>query len=409
MSVRGSSRAIPASADGGRDDLDHERIRPASTGRHRPRAASRMFSSPTRLPVGCFRTRGSARRGFRRGAVREDRRASARRTLARAGSRARREGRARARRHLAAVADSRGRRCRRCFSARSRSTRPIARTDIGRRLMAEALFRAYGRGPSRRSCSSATRPITSLSAFPAATLWDSRFPGPVDESAFSRARTRERAPCARREGPRHGGRRARIAGAPRRLRIPPRGMTPARAPTSVTRLSKHRGNRSRVRDAEDVALASTLRRLLDRRERDVPNPLRPFWRMIKCRNGPCMARSQVPIVMIGFGSIGRGMLPLIERHFNFDKSRFTVIDPEDKDRHLLDERGISLRQGGGHARQFRRPLEAAAHQRRRPGALSSICRSMCRRSRSCGSATKSARFISTRSRSLGSDFTPTRG
>jgi homospermidine synthase len=49
-----------------------------------------------------------------------------------------------------------------------------------------------------------------------------------------------------------------------------------------------------------------------------------------------------PVVMIGFGSIGRGMLPLIERHFDFDKSRFTVIDPEDKDRHLLDERGIAF-------------------------------------------------------------------
>jgi homospermidine synthase len=49
-----------------------------------------------------------------------------------------------------------------------------------------------------------------------------------------------------------------------------------------------------------------------------------------------------PIVLIGFGSIGRGILPLLERHFTFDKSRFTVIDPEDKDRHLLDERGIAF-------------------------------------------------------------------
>ncbi len=49
-----------------------------------------------------------------------------------------------------------------------------------------------------------------------------------------------------------------------------------------------------------------------------------------------------PIVMIGFGSIGRGTLPLIERHFNFDKKRFTVIDPVDTDRHLLDERGIAF-------------------------------------------------------------------
>ncbi len=47
-----------------------------------------------------------------------------------------------------------------------------------------------------------------------------------------------------------------------------------------------------------------------------------------------------PIVMIGFGSIGKGTLPLIERHFTFDAKRFTVIDPEAKDRALLDERGI---------------------------------------------------------------------
>ena len=47
-----------------------------------------------------------------------------------------------------------------------------------------------------------------------------------------------------------------------------------------------------------------------------------------------------PIVMIGFGSIGRGMLPLIERHFEYDKSKFVVIDPSDANRHLLDERGI---------------------------------------------------------------------
>jgi homospermidine synthase len=52
-----------------------------------------------------------------------------------------------------------------------------------------------------------------------------------------------------------------------------------------------------------------------------------------------------PIVMIGFGSIGKGTLPLIERHFSFDAKRLTVIDPEAKDRHLLDERGIRFLQG----------------------------------------------------------------
>ena len=56
--------------------------------------------------------------------------------------------------------------------------------------------------------------------------------------------------------------------------------------------------------------------------------------------GPIHAAIDGAILMIGFGSIGRGTLPLIERHFTFDKARFTVIDPDDSDRALLDERGI---------------------------------------------------------------------
>ena len=50
-----------------------------------------------------------------------------------------------------------------------------------------------------------------------------------------------------------------------------------------------------------------------------------------------------PIVMVGFGSIGKGVLPLIERHIGFDRAAFTVIAPDDKDRHLLDERGLAFR------------------------------------------------------------------
>jgi homospermidine synthase len=42
-----------------------------------------------------------------------------------------------------------------------------------------------------------------------------------------------------------------------------------------------------------------------------------------------LGRISGPIVMIGFGSIGKATLPLIERHFEFDKSRFVIIDPND--------------------------------------------------------------------------------
>ncbi len=37
-------------------------------------------------------------------------------------------------------------------------------------------------------------------------------------------------------------------------------------------------------------------------------------------NWPVYGEITGPVVMIGFGSIGRGTLPLIERHFKFDKS-----------------------------------------------------------------------------------------
>src|SRR5271154_6307142 len=59
-------------------------------------------------------------------------------------------------------------------------------------------------------------------------------------------------------------------------------------------------------------------------------------------NGLRHGRIEGAIVMIGFGSIGRGTLPLIERHFDYDKQHFVVIDPDDSDRKLLDERGVKF-------------------------------------------------------------------
>ncbi|WP_342641096.1 homospermidine synthase [Rhodoligotrophos ferricapiens] len=47
-----------------------------------------------------------------------------------------------------------------------------------------------------------------------------------------------------------------------------------------------------------------------------------------------------PIVMIGYGSIGQGTLPLIERHFRFERSRLVVIDPDDTHKASLEARGI---------------------------------------------------------------------
>lgn len=55
---------------------------------------------------------------------------------------------------------------------------------------------------------------------------------------------------------------------------------------------------------------------------------------------PILGEITGPIIMIGFGSIGRGTLPLIERHFKFDLSRLVVIDPREDIADYLQSRNI---------------------------------------------------------------------
>ena len=63
---------------------------------------------------------------------------------------------------------------------------------------------------------------------------------------------------------------------------------------------------------------------------------------------PVYGKITGPIVMIGFGSIGKGTLPLIERHFDFDKSRIVVHRSQRTRtaRSLRRQAGITLHQGG---------------------------------------------------------------
>jgi len=46
-----------------------------------------------------------------------------------------------------------------------------------------------------------------------------------------------------------------------------------------------------------------------------------------------------PVVIIGFGSIGKGTLPLIERHFEFEAKKLVVIEPRHDDHAFLVQRG----------------------------------------------------------------------
>jgi homospermidine synthase len=42
---------------------------------------------------------------------------------------------------------------------------------------------------------------------------------------------------------------------------------------------------------------------------------------------PKHGRIDGPVVLIGYGSVGRGTLPLIERHFDFDRAQLHVVEP----------------------------------------------------------------------------------
>ena len=86
-------------------------------------------------------------------------------------------------------------------------------------------------------------------------------------------------------------------------------------------------------------------------------------------NWPVHARIDGPIVMIGFGSIGRGTLPLIERHFTFDKSRFVGHRSRGQRPQAARRARHPLHPAGRHQGQLPRAADAAAHRRRRPGLL----------------------------------------
>ena len=91
----------------------------------------------------------------------------------------------------------------------------------------------------------------------------------------------------------------------------------------------------------------------DRSDRQAAHRLNPAAPLPACSPGDHFmspasqihAKISGPIVMIGFGSIGKGTLPLIERHFDYDKSRFVIIDPHE-DGELAKKHGVRfIKQG----------------------------------------------------------------
>ncbi len=69
------------------------------------------------------------------------------------------------------------------------------------------------------------------------------------------------------------------------------------------------------------------------------------------------AHIQGAVVMIGFGSIGRGLLPLLARHVGFDPAKCVVIDPDGSGRALAESFGVTFLQQALTKENFRAVLE----------------------------------------------------
>ena len=77
-----------------------------------------------------------------------------------------------------------------------------------------------------------------------------------------------------------------------------------------------------------------------------------------------------PVVMIGFGSIGRGVLPAASTATSSSTTAgAVVIEPDDRERSIVDGYGLTLRAGLITVDNYRDLLTAAAHRGRRAGVL----------------------------------------
>jgi homospermidine synthase len=72
---------------------------------------------------------------------------------------------------------------------------------------------------------------------------------------------------------------------------------------------------------------------------------------------PVHARFPGAIVMIGFGSIGKGALPLLLRHIDAPRERMVVLAPDDADRRLAEQQGVRFEKVALTPDNLRRVLE----------------------------------------------------
>jgi homospermidine synthase len=71
---------------------------------------------------------------------------------------------------------------------------------------------------------------------------------------------------------------------------------------------------------------------------------------------PNHGRIEGAVVIIGFGSIGQGVLPLIERHFIYDPHNLHVVEPSDEHATFLAQRGVNHIHAGLTPQNFRAVL-----------------------------------------------------
>ena len=72
------------------------------------------------------------------------------------------------------------------------------------------------------------------------------------------------------------------------------------------------------------------------------------------------------LIMLGFGSIGQGVLPLILRHIDMPRERITIISGDERGQEVAAENGVGFHRPSADARQLPGRAGAAVASRRLP-------------------------------------------
>lgn len=102
-----------------------------------------------------------------------------------------------------------------------------------------------------------------------------------------------------------------------------------------------------------------------------------------------------PIIFVGFGSVGRGLLPLIKRHITPHNGEITVIDPKDTNRSIAEEYNATFLHFGLTRENYVEVLDSLLGDKTKRGFIVSVCNEVSSKALAAYAAHNNSFYIDT--------------